>query len=232
MELSRQLFDVGLITNQRDPMLAFWRDEMGLPLERKLTPTDSVVQYKLTLKGAVLKLNCVTRELPHKATLTGLRMLMLADPGTEKPRHVRDPDGNLVCLVPPGYRGIHHFGMHSAVSDEAAFHHFYGVVLQLPSIGDRMYEFGGATLSFAWSPDVVAGASTAGIGFHYLTFQVMDVAKAHAELLSRGAKEEKPPSNKHTTTDSTISFILDPDGNSIEISQRPDLVALAESRSS
>jgi catechol 2,3-dioxygenase-like lactoylglutathione lyase family enzyme len=231
MQLSRQLFDVGLITNQREPMLAFWRDELGLPVERELTPTDSVVQYKLTLKGAVLKLNCITRELPHGATLTGLRMLILADPGTEKPRHLRDPDGNLVCLVPPGYRGIHHFGVHSAVSDEAAFHHFYSDVLQLPSIGDRMYEFGGATLSFAWSPDVVAGSSTAGIGFHYLTFQVMDVEKAHAELLSRGATEEKPPSNKHTATDSTISFILDPDGNSIEISERPDLVAFAENRS-
>jgi catechol 2,3-dioxygenase-like lactoylglutathione lyase family enzyme len=225
MELSRQLFDVGIITSSRESMLNFWRDEMGLPVERELSPHEAVVQYKLALKGAVLKLNCVKRELPRGA-MAGLRMLIVADPETEQPRHLRDPDGNLVCLVPSGYRGIESFGMHYAVSDEDAFRRFFGDVLQLPLIDDRMYDFGGATLSFAWSPDVVRGAETFG-GYHYLTFQVMDVVKAHAELLSRGAREEKPPSTEHTTTDSSISFILDPDGNSIEISQRPDLVALA-----
>ena len=38
---------------------------------------------------------------------------------------------------------------------------------------------------------------------------------------------ERPASGGHTTTGSTISCILDPDGNRMEISQRPDLVAAA-----
>lgn len=66
-----------------------------------------------------------------------------------------------------------------------------------------------------------------GVGYGYLTLQVMDAPKAHALVCGRGATEERPASSAHTTTDSTISFILDPDGNRIEISQRPDLVAAA-----
>jgi len=230
MELSRPRFDLGLLTNQRESMLTFWRDELGLPVERELQPVAGVNQYKLTLMGAVLKLNCLDTPLQRPAPLNGLRMLLIADPDTEAPRHLRDPDGNLVCLVPPGYRGIASFGVHYAVSDESQFHHFFGTVLDLEQIDDRMYDFYGATLSFAWSPDAVAGANdTAGVGFRYLTFQVMDVVETHALLCARGATEEKPPSGAHTATDSVISFILDPDGNSIEISQRPDLVTAARS---
>ena len=229
MKVSRRLFDVGVITNQREAMLEFWRDEIGFPVERELHPVEGVMQYKLTMMGAVFKLNCLERELPRRAGLGGVRMLLLADPSTDRPRHLHDPDGNLVCVVPPGYRGINTFGVHFAVSDEAAFAHFFGDVLALPKIGDRMYDFEGATISFAWSPDAVPGPDPSGngTGYLYLTLQVMDVEAAHAEVVGRGAIEARPPSTEHTTTDSNISFIVDPDGNQIEISQRPDLVAAA-----
>jgi hypothetical protein len=61
LELSRGMFDVGLLTNQGQRMLEFWCDELGLPVERTLHPVPGVTQHKLTLKGAVLKLNCVMR---------------------------------------------------------------------------------------------------------------------------------------------------------------------------
>jgi lactoylglutathione lyase len=229
------LFDLGLLTNRRDAMLGFWRDEMGLPVERELRPVDGVVQYKLTLRGAVLKINCCDTPLPARAAMTGIRMLLLADPSVSRPRHMQDPDGNLVCLVPPGYKGITTFGVHFAVCDEVAFAHFFGTILGLRKIADRMFDFAGATLSFAWSPDAVADSpdpgtqsgTESGTGYRYLTFQVMDVAAAHEEVCGRGASEIRAPSSKHTNTSSTISFIADPDGNMIEISQRPDLVDAA-----
>ena len=209
-------------------MLAFWRDTLGLPVERELMPVEGVYQYKLSLKGAVLKLNCVDMALPEGNALNGLRMLLIADDSVNKPQHLRDPDGNLVCLVPPGYEGIHTFAVHLAVSNEAAYHRFYREVLQLKQVGERAYDFGGAVLSFAWSPDVVAGADTTGVGFNYLTFQVMDAEAEHAALCGRGAIEVEPVSANHTKTSSIISFINDPDGNRIEISQRPDLVLAKE----
>ena len=227
MRLSRGFFDVGLLTNRGEAMLEFWHGELGFPIERTLQPVTGVTQHKLTLRGAVLKLNCLDEQRPPRGTLSGIRMLLLADPAVTAPEHRRDPDGNLVCLVPPGHAGVTTFGVHLAVSDEAAFHHFYRDVLALAPVGERAYDFAGATISFAWSPEVSPGLGTNGSGFSYLTFQVLDVFESHSLVCGRGATEERPPSSAHTTTDSTISFILDPDGNRIEVSQRPDLVAAA-----
>jgi len=230
MELARPMFDVGMLTNRGDAMLGFWCDEMGLALERELEPVPGVTQYKLTLMGAVLKINAVAAALPDRATLPGLRMLLLADDRVDHPQHRRDPDGNLLCLVPPGFRGITTFGVHFAVSDERRFHAFFTDVLQLDAIDERMYDLAGAALSFAWSPEVVAGATTGGAGFTYTTIQVMDAVAAHAALCDRGAIEDQPPSGAHFNSDSIVSFIRDPDGNRIEISQRPDLVAAKSGR--
>jgi catechol 2,3-dioxygenase-like lactoylglutathione lyase family enzyme len=224
IQLSRKYFDVGLLTQQHEAMLAFWRDDIGLPVLEELNPVDGVFQYKLDLKGAVLKLNCVDMELPTSNALSGLRLLMIVDSGITSPRHLKDPDGNLVCLVPPGHSGIQTFGVHFAVSNEEAFGHFYRDILQLPLIAERAYDLGGAVISYGWSPDVVAGADTTGVGYYYLTLQVMDAAATHSQLCDRGAVEDQAASSQHTSTASIISFILDPDGNKIEISERPDLV--------
>ena len=225
IELSRQCFDIGLLTQQRDAMLTFWRDVIGLAVTQELNPAEGVVQYKLDLKGAVLKLNCVDMELPKNNALNGLRLLIIADVDVSSPRHMKDPDGNLVCLVPPGYFNIQTFSAHFAVSDEAAFEHFYRDVLQLQQVEERAYDLGGAVISYGWSPDVVAGADTTGPGYHYLTIQVIDAAATHSRLCARGAVEDQAIGGQGISTDSIISFIRDPDGNKIEISQRPDLVA-------
>lgn len=68
--------------------------------------------------------------------------------------HVRDPDGNLVELVPPG-GSLFTFGAHFAVADEDAAALFYGEVLCLEHIRDRTYDLAGDDVSFAWSPDVI-----------------------------------------------------------------------------
>ena len=226
--LSRGAFDVGLVTNREHAMLAFWRDHIDLPVEGSLRPVPGVTQHRLTLRGAVLKLNHVEAPLPERMVLGGPRMLLLASTDVDAPVHERDPDGNVVCFVPPGTAGIERFGVHLAVSDEDAFHDFYARILGLPRVAERAYDFAGATLSFAWSPDVVPDSARGGAGFSYLTFQVLDAEEAHALLCERGVEEDLPPSADHTTTESTISFIRDPDGNRIELSQRPDLVARAD----
>lgn len=225
IQLSRKWFDVGLLTQQREAMLFFWRDVIGLTVTQELNPAEGVFQYKLDLKGAVLKLNCVDMELPKDKALNGLRLLMIADAEVSSPRHLKDPDGNLVCLVPPGYSGVETFGVHFAVSNEEAFESFYRDILLLTPLGERAYDLGGAVISYGWSPDIVAGADTTGAGYYYLTLQVTDAALTHKELCERGAVEDQPIGGQRVSTDSIISFIRDPDGNKIEISQRPDLVA-------
>jgi catechol 2,3-dioxygenase-like lactoylglutathione lyase family enzyme len=227
VDLARAGFDVGLLTDHADAMLGFWRDTLGLSLEASINPTPGLVQHRLTMYGSVLKLNCLASPIRGPARMAGIRMLLLADDSIEVPQHVRDPDGNLVCRVPRGFGGVRTFGVHLAVSDEQAFRVFHRDVLGLEALGHNTYDFAGATLSFSWSPDVEPNSVPQASGFGYLTFQVMDVQQAHADLCARGAKELSAPGTSGIATTSSISFIADPDGNRIELSQRPDLIAAA-----
>jgi hypothetical protein len=58
-------------------------------------------------------------------------------------------------------------------------------------------------------------------GFRYLTVQVFDVRAEHARLLEIGWTEGTAPIKLGETA--FISFVLDPDGAPIEISQRASL---------
>ena len=60
-----------------------------------------------------------------------------------------------------------------------------------------------------------------GVGYRYLTIQVFDVVGEHQALLARGANEGSAP--RRLGDVAAISFIRDPDGNWIEISQRKSI---------
>ena len=57
-----------------------------------------------------------------------------------------------------------------------------------------------------------------GPGYRYLTVQVFDCDDEHAKALAAGATEGRPPHNYGSTA--RVSFIRDPQGTWIEISQR------------
>jgi catechol 2,3-dioxygenase-like lactoylglutathione lyase family enzyme len=226
IRLARGAFDVGLLTTDIDPMIAFWHRERRLPIERIFEPTPGVTQYKLTMHGAVLKVNHVAGGASQPTRLGAVRLLRLVDDEIAVAHHLRDPDGNLAQLVPPG-GDLSTFTVHLAVSDERSAADFYGGVMGLESVSDRVYDVAGAALSFAWSPDVMPGAGMGGRGFGYITLQVMDVVSANALVCGRGAQEVLAPSDSAYAGGSSVSFIADPDGNLIELSERPDLVRAA-----
>jgi lactoylglutathione lyase len=58
-------------------------------------------------------------------------------------------------------------------------------------------------------------------GYRYLTAQVWDCDAEHAGIVSRGGAEGRPPATLGSTA--RISFVRDPDGNWLEISQRASL---------
>ena len=137
MRLARAAFDVGLPTTDVDPMIAFWHSERRLPIERSFEPTPGVTQYKLTMHGAVLKVNHVAGGASQATRLGAVRLLRFVDEEIAEVRSVRDPDGNLVQLVPPG-GDLSTFAVHLAVSDERSAAHFYGSVLGLEAVSDRV----------------------------------------------------------------------------------------------
>ncbi len=220
MKLAKPRIDVGLHTNQREPMLDFWQKQVGLPYEELLPMGRGLQQHRHGLNGSVLKINHAREPLgPEPAC--GYRELWIARAGLTTPRRLVDPDGNVVVLVPPGHEDVSAIGVVLAVRDEAAFHDFYGRVLELEPVGARAYLCGDSLLRFARDPSAIeAGRMTAG-GYRYITIQVFDVDAEHAGILARGGREGAPPRTLGAVA--RISFVRDPDGNWIEISQRASL---------
>ena len=100
MQLAKPRFDIGLATNDLEPMLAFWQGEAGIPLDHVLPIRRGQNQHRHDLLGSVLKINHHESPLPDTPP-SGYRELLIARGGVITPRELRDPEGNRVTLVPP-----------------------------------------------------------------------------------------------------------------------------------
>lgn len=220
MELAKQQIDVGIFTNNLDAMLAFWQRNIGLAFDEMLPMGGGLRQHRHEMNGSVFKLNSSLDPL-KAGEATGYRELLIARGGLTVPQQLSDPDGNIVTLVPKGRDGIEGIAVRLGVRDEAAHHAFYRDALQLEQIGERGYRCGGSILRFAASARAKEVGPMTARGFRYLTMQVRDVDAEHAGILARGGAEGRPPITLGSTA--RISFVRDPDGNWIEISQRASL---------
>ena len=182
-------------------------------------------QLRHGIGESVLKINHSRDPLPQ-APAAGYSHLTIAQAGLSTPRELADPDGNRVTLVPPGHAGIEQLQMHLRVRDPAAHHDFFGRVLGLEPSGDGRYRCGVSLLSFERDVHACADAQMRGVGYRYLTIQVFDVAAEHRALLVRGASEGSAPTRLGDVA--SISFVRDPDGNWIEISQRKSITGSLE----
>jgi len=229
MRIAKPRLDFGLYTHDLDGMLAFWQGEVGLELEEVLAVGRGVRQHRHAVNGSVFKLNHSRDTLPAE-TPSGYRELLIARPGLAERRPLVDPDGNRVTLVPPGDQGIDAIGIRLAVRDESAHADFFGRVLGFEEVaerGCRRYRLGDTQLLFEAEPGVERAGGMRATGYSYFTLQVWDVDEAHAEILSRGGEEAHPPMTLGKVA--RISFVRDPDGNWIELSQRASLTGeLAE----
>jgi lactoylglutathione lyase len=177
-------------------------------------------QHRHEMNGSVFKLNDA-RDPLKRGEATGYRELLVARDGLTVPQQFSDPDGNIVTLVPRGRDGISGIAVRLGVRDEAAHHAFYRDALQLEQIGERAYRCGDTILRFAASARAKEVGAMTALGFRYLTIQVKDVDMEHAGIVARGGAEGRPPITLGSTA--RISFVRDPDGNWIEISQRASL---------
>ena len=232
MDLARRFVDVGIFTNRLDEMRAFYAERIGLPYEELLPVGGGVRQYRYGLLGSVLKINHARDPLaPRK--VGGYRRLTISDRRIPMPLQLQDPDGNEIELVPAGQRGIYQIEIHLGVTDESAFDYFFGEALQGERLGAGRYKIGESIISFAHDPLAVRAekapsasavdvlASMRAVGMRYMTVQVRDCDLEHRRFLSTGVWEGAAPVTLGTVT--RISFIRDPDGNFIEISQRASL---------
>lgn len=219
MRIAKPAIDVGLHTTNKDAMLDFWQREIGLPFHETLPVGRGVHQLRHGIGDSVLKINHNRDALPPTPP-TGYRHLSIAQPGMTAPRALTDPDGNRVTLVPPGYEGIEQLQMQIAVRDVDAHRDFYGRILGLTETGGR-FRCGVSLLSLVRDEHATGDSQMRGIGYRYLTIQVFDVVGEHREILARGGREGSAPVRLGDVA--YISFVRDPDGNWIEISQRKSI---------
>jgi catechol 2,3-dioxygenase-like lactoylglutathione lyase family enzyme len=232
MELAKRFVDVGISTNRLDEMRAFYAERIRLPFEELLPAGGGVRQYRYGLLGSVLKINHSRDPLPARIA-GGYRRLSIADPRTSMPLPMLDPDGNDLELVPTGNRGVNQIEIHIGVTDEDAFEHFYADAIQAERLGAGRFKLGETIISFRHDPAAmratkspsatpaeVIGAMRA-VGMRYITVQVRDCDAEHRRFVSMGVWEGAAPVTLGAVA--RISFIRDPDGNFIEISQRASL---------
>ncbi len=225
MELAKPRVDIGLSTNDLEPMLAFWQKEAGVPYDHKLPIRKGQDQHRHDVLGSVLKINHHADPLPD-APSSGYRELIIAREGVQAPISLADPEGNRVSLVPPGHEGITQAAIRVAVRDLAAHAKFYSEGLGLTEERPGVFRAGETLLILEESPDAPASAEFRGRGWRYITFQVFKVDEEHARVLERGGREAMPPTTLGTTA--RISMVRDPDGNWIELSQRASIVGSLE----
>jgi catechol 2,3-dioxygenase-like lactoylglutathione lyase family enzyme len=220
MQIAKPALDVGLYTNNRDAMLQFWQHRVGLPFTETLPVGGGVHQLRHAIGDSVLKINHARATLPEVAP-TGYRLLTIARPDLQSVSSATDPDGNLINLVPQGHTGIDQLEVRVAVRSVSTQEDFYGRIMGLPRCDDGRFRCGASLIAIDHDPNAAADAEMRGIGYRYLTIQVYDVVAEHRAILARGGREGTAPVRLGDVA--YISFVRDPDGNWIEISQRKSI---------
>jgi lactoylglutathione lyase len=224
MNLAKPRIDIGLNTNNLEPMLAFWQDEVGLSFEHLLSVRKGMKQHRHVLLGSVLKINHYRDPLPQLEP-SGYRELLIAREGIGESTALQDPDGNRVSLVPPGMFGITRIGVRLAVRDLDAHVAFFAKALGLEQLAARehgpAFLAGDSVILLEQSADAPSDATIEGAGWRYITFQVFKVDLEHANVLANGGREARPPVTLGETA--RISMVRDPDGNWMELSQRASI---------
>lgn len=220
LRLAKQHLDIGIFTNRIDEQLAFWQGEAGLTFEEILAVGGGVQQHRHGVNGSVFKLNASRDPIPE-GPLAGYRELLIAREGIDAPRSLIDGDGNAVTLVPPGHDGVEGIGVLIHVSSLETASRYYGGALAWVSAGTNRYRCGDTIIILQEDSAQQFVGELRGPGYRYMTVQVWDTDEEHAAAVARGATEGQPPRTLGSTA--RISFLRDPDGNWLEVSQRANL---------
>lgn len=215
MQLAKAALDVGLYTNQLDPMLAFWQQYAAYDELLKLG--GGAHQHRHQIGDSILKVNH-TREPTPRGEPTGLKELIVYSDQVDEKVDLLDPDGNAVVLTPP--LADRNLTLVLACNSVAQSMHFYGEVMGLEA-GEVDAEFRVGASSILLTPGSVGPFARAGIGYRYMTVQVFDVVGTHQAVLAAGGSEGMAPTKLGDVA--YIAFVKDPDGNWIEISQRKSI---------
>ena len=216
LKLAKPALDIGLYTNQLDQTLAFWQSEAGVTFDHLLKVGGGLHQHRHQIGHSVLKINH-PREPVDPGQPTGLSHLTIYQAECEEALELSDPDGNKVTLAPA--KDTHNLKVTLTVNDIAAHYAFYANILGLPLVENHTFAVGTSLLEL--QPGERAPFVREGLGYRYMTVQVFDVVAEHERIIANGGTEGMAPVRLGDVA--YISFVCDPDGNWIEISQRKSI---------
>jgi lactoylglutathione lyase len=228
--LAKDCLDVGLFTNQLEPMLDFWGGKVGLTFDHMLPLGGGVRQHRHLHGEGVFKLNHARDPLPPGEP-GGYLGLLIARKGLRSPIDLEDPDGNKVRLVPDTWEGLTHWAIEVATPDAETFYRFYERQLGLPRDPSLplAVRCGRSQIIGRLCPDTALAAPhdiMRRVGFRYTTIQVKAVDRVHKRVVDAGGCEGAPPQTLGQTA--RISFVRDGCGNWMELSQRASITGSLE----
>jgi catechol 2,3-dioxygenase-like lactoylglutathione lyase family enzyme len=224
MQLAKSVIDVGVSTNNLEPMLRFWQQDVGICFDHVLPVRRGQKQYRHDEQGSVIKLNHHVEPLPEAAS-SGYRELIIAREGLQEPRRTVDPDGNRFRLVPPGHDDVTQIAVVMGVRSLAEHRRFYGDILGFAEqswSGGPAFRLGNSLVLLEQDAAATLDPPRQARGWRYITLQVADIDAVHEALRSNGVREGLAPITLGDVA--RISMILDPDGNWIELSRRASIV--------
>lgn len=220
MKVVKQQIDIGLYTNQRQPQLDFWQQIVGLEFDHLGKLGGGVHQLRHHCNGSVIKVNHARDPLSNDAP-TGLARLIIARDGIMQSHELKDPDGNEVTLVPIGQDGVVNLALRLRVRNLKDSKAFYRDAMSFEDLRDGRLRCGESLIFLEEDTEAPIVGPREGKGFRYFTVQIDDCDKTHAEVLAAGGREGRPPITLGDTV--RYSFVRDPDGNWIELSERATL---------
>jgi lactoylglutathione lyase len=230
MDLARPQVDVGIFTNRLEQMQAFYGQKLGLQFESMMPVGGGFRQYRYLANGSVIKL-MHSREPLRRRRPGGYETIMIATPKVAHGEAIPDPDDNTIELVPPGANDVTQIEVRVGVTDVDAHGRFYTQAFGATDIGRNRYKIGETIFAVYHEHGAhrVTAApcknaleviqSMAELGIQYVTVGVRSCDDAFTALKTAGAAEAVAPVDFGTVA--RIAFVRDPDGNFIELAQRP-----------
>lgn len=209
---AKPAFDVGFATNDLEGFQRLWEGRIGLAYDHLAKLGGGFHQHRWHQGDSIIKVNH-TRTPLADAPPGGYRALTLA---AAEATDLATPDGTPVHLRPaPGAD----LTLHVETADPDAFARFYGERLGLEPDGPLAFRLGGSRIVAVAGPKP-ATAGWRERGLRYMTVQIFLCDALTAALERQGVEVGQPP---RTVGQVRYSFIRDPDGNWIELSERATL---------
>lgn len=221
MDLAKRQLDIGTMIHDWDAAETFWAETVGLPYTKFEKIGGGVRQHRFDCRGSVIKVNHSRDQMPPQATIH--RRLRIASEQVTEPKLVVDPEGVEIELVPVGHDNIIDVEVVNATADLAEARRFWVNGIGGTEIAPGRFRVGDSIVHCVEEPGLEKPVDRKGPGFRYLTVQVQHVDEAWSRLVDMGFVGEMPPTSLGTTA--RVSFVRDPDGGYLEVSERAEFTA-------